>query len=486
MEDTKYEQQRHRSINHHLDGLQQQQQQQQQQLGQNHEQHVYGDDPVVDVNHVGGISSFLSSSSHPFGLLFDTFVPISSIICICVILRYTLLQQPQQRHSQQGQQLLNILGLICLFFWFVSVILSIQCSDFDTSNIFVTSPLEWNPNLGSDIMGIIILFTIPILFITSILWMYRHYNTILQDVLIWKHSIPIWILVLLNSYRMDGLLSLWEPYLHGKSIPNYLAVQTLLLDGIIGITAIPIALLLYVRRPNLTPQCLLRQRQFQAYYMNKSKRRRRRRRGRRQGREDDDDDESDYHNSLFRKLKFFSTSSMSSSNKSRRRWQRSTSLKQQLQQLLYNIPISLHDIVWFWNSLGLYDLTSCYIILLLNFLQIGPNSITTPHLSIVGYHPFPLLLLFQAPLAILIHLYMLCTPSTWFLLLVQENVVVDIDNNNYYELFGNSSNNDNADTAIDDGGGDGGSSTGYGNSTTTSINNRGGGSSKISQTLLPY
>ena len=39
----------------------------------------------------------------------------------------------------------------------------------------------------------------------------------------------------------------------------------------------------------------------------------------------------------------------------------------------------------------------------------------------IGYHPFPLIVLFQAPLAIIIHLYLLVTPSTWFLL-VQDDI----------------------------------------------------------------
>lgn len=65
------------------------------------------------------------------------------------------------------------------------------------------------------------------------------------------------------------------------------------------------------------------------------------------------------------------------------------------------------DFVWFWNSLGLYDLVSGYVVLILNYLQLGGSMITQPPLTMVGSHPIPLILLFQAPLAIVIHLMLL-------------------------------------------------------------------------------
>lgn len=66
------------------------------------------------------------------------------------------------------------------------------------------------------------------------------------------------------------------------------------------------------------------------------------------------------------------------------------------------------DLVWFWNSLGLYDLVSAYGILMLNFFGMGGvRWVTEPAFSAVGFHPIPLIVLFQAPLAIAIHALLL-------------------------------------------------------------------------------
>jgi hypothetical protein len=69
----------------------------------------------------------------------------------------------------------------------------------------------------------------------------------------------------------------------------------------------------------------------------------------------------------------------------------------------------LKDILWLWNSLGLYDLCSGYVLLLLNYLSIGPASIIEPSnfLQILQRHPFILLISFQVPLAIIIHCLLL-------------------------------------------------------------------------------
>jgi hypothetical protein len=63
----------------------------------------------------------------------------------------------------------------------------------------------------------------------------------------------------------------------------------------------------------------------------------------------------------------------------------------------------LRDAFWLWNSLGLYDLCSAYVILIANWIGVGGAWITEPPLSRLGFHPFPLLILFQVPLAIGIH-----------------------------------------------------------------------------------
>jgi hypothetical protein len=71
------------------------------------------------------------------------------------------------------------------------------------------------------------------------------------------------------------------------------------------------------------------------------------------------------------------------------------------------------DGLWLWNSLGLYDLVSGYVFLAMNFARLGESRTTTstlvtdPPLAVVGFHPIPLLVLFQAPLAMGTHLLML-------------------------------------------------------------------------------
>lgn len=66
-------------------------------------------------------------------------------------------------------------------------------------------------------------------------------------------------------------------------------------------------------------------------------------------------------------------------------------------------PRRLKDVLWLWNSMGLYDLYSAYQIFILNWARIGGPLITQPSLSQLGFHPFPLLILFQGPLAVAIH-----------------------------------------------------------------------------------
>ena len=65
------------------------------------------------------------------------------------------------------------------------------------------------------------------------------------------------------------------------------------------------------------------------------------------------------------------------------------------------------DIFGLWNSIGLYDLFSAYVVLILNFLKLGGKHVTEPPLAFAGVHPLPLLILFQAPLGILTHIFLL-------------------------------------------------------------------------------
>ena len=72
------------------------------------------------------------------------------------------------------------------------------------------------------------------------------------------------------------------------------------------------------------------------------------------------------------------------------------------------LPPFLRDVLWFWNSLGLYDVSSAYLVLILNVCGLGGSHITQPPLlPSLGKHPFPLLLLFQVPVAVALHILIL-------------------------------------------------------------------------------
>jgi len=60
----------------------------------------------------------------------------------------------------------------------------------------------------------------------------------------------------------------------------------------------------------------------------------------------------------------------------------------------------------FWNWMGMYDLVSIYSLFFLNFFGVGPSIMTDPPLPTIGKHPYTLIVLFQAPLAIILHLFL--------------------------------------------------------------------------------
>jgi hypothetical protein len=227
--------------------------------------------------------------------LFDTLVPIASILTISVITVYTL---PRQER----------LGLFFLVWWALSVAISLN-------NGLFTSSAEWSPK---DYWGMLLLLGLPPCML-GILYLSFRYRPSIR--LFFCNEVPLWSMIALHIYRLDGL-SIVYPFWKGE-IPKYLGFQTILLDVWIGATSIPLVWIVYTRGV-------------------------------------------DAISCGFRK-----------------------------------------DALWFWNSLGLYDLTSAYVIFASNYFQVGGRYLTTPALSMLGFHPFPLIVLFQAPLAIAIHILLL-------------------------------------------------------------------------------
>mmetsp|Transcript_28357 Transcript_28357/g.28715 ORF Transcript_28357/g.28715 Transcript_28357/m.28715 type:complete len:343 (-) Transcript_28357:1394-2422(-) len=316
----------------------------------------------------------MSSFDGGGSLLFDTFVPISSIITITIVVGYTL---PRN----------ECFGLFWLLSWTIAVIISLKgspSSSDDTSNNnsnnnnnnnnkHVTREEEEGGNglfnTGNDtndqIWGIIILVGIPLsmLLILFVWWkkqevslssssrrrkqqrQYRFWfchdiNPIRNFVL---KYVPLWSMVAIHIYRLDGL-SIVIPFWKHESVPIFIGYQTIVLDILMGITAIPFAYVLY--------------------------------RGKRK---------------TYEKKK--STISGGGTTGSA-----SIFIKQSW----------IKDLFWLWNSIGLYDLCSAYMVLILNIFGIGgPNITEPPLLQQLGRHPFPLLILFQVPLAISIHILLL-------------------------------------------------------------------------------
>ncbi len=232
--------------------------------------------------------------------LFDTLVPIASIVTISVLVVYIL---PKQEHF----------GLFLLIWWAMSVFLSLR-------NNFFGAVGEWSRNDG---IGMVVLLGFAAL-VQAVLYIWFRTQPNLR-VFLYK-KVPLWSLFALHVYRLDGL-SIIVPFGRGD-VPKYLGLQMILLDVLIGATSIPLTWLVYTKGADALVSG----------------------------------------------------------------WRR--------------------DLVGFWNSLGLYDLTSAYIVLIMNFWHIGGHYVTEPALSVVGFHPIPLILLFQAPLAIASHVVLLTSLDT--------------------------------------------------------------------------
>ena len=330
-------------------------------------------------------SSAYINTSNGLGLLFDTFVPISSILTIFIVVAFAL-------------PLHEWFGLFWLIWWLLAVCISLLgANDDDDDNnqnkggLFGSSSPDGNQILG----GMIVLLGFPLLllvilfvwwkqekssssssssssslrlhgnnnnnisnnrsFAASLLLSFPRIRPIRGFVL---EHVPLWSMVLIHVYRLDGL-SVVEPFWNGR-VPKFVGYQTILLDAIIGITAIPLTYLLYI--PTTT------------------KRRKRNRAS-------------------------VTTSTSAPWNICRRA---KGSQRQRRGQHHYEQPWFLRDALWFWNSLGLYDLCSAFVVFVLNTCGVGGPTITQPPLlPTLGKHPFPLLLLFQVPLAIAVHVLML-------------------------------------------------------------------------------
>ena len=287
----------------------------------------------------GGSSG--TSNNNGLSLLFDTFVPISSILTVCIVVGFTL-----PRHEY--------FGLFWLMWWALAVYISLLSVDYNDGDANNDGNDAGGLFQSSDdrIRGIVVLVGLPIgILVVLLVWWKK--ETALPSSSIHRRKewrtrqilpninpirgfvlkrVPLWSMIAIHIYRLDGL-SIVIPFWNGI-VPKFVGYQTIVLDVIIGITAIPLTYMLY----------------FPA-----------RRRG--------------------------------TGSKQAKRTRR---------------PLFLKDALWFWNSLGLYDLCSAYVVLILNICRLGGPTITEPPiLPTLGKHPLPLLILFQVPLAIAVHVLML-------------------------------------------------------------------------------
>ena len=310
-----------------------------------------------------------------FNLLFDTFVPVSSIITISIVVGYTL-----PRH--------DYFGLFWLLCWTIAVIISLagaKGEGGEGEGLFNTGG---NNDTNDRIWGIIVLVGIPLLMLLILYGWWkiqeedeqessssslvrrnrnrrsnskRLFHITIKPIrnFVLKY-VPLWSMVAIHIYRLDGL-SVVIPFWYNGRVPTFIGYQTIILDVIIGVTAIPFTYIFY------SPSTQLR---------FKSKR----------------------------------------------------SIIIQRRPSYYGPCIK--DIFWLWNSIGLYDLCSGYIFLMMNILNIGGQTyITEPSLlPQLGKHPFPLLLLFQVPLAISIHILLLTNLDE--IIKVQSLGMMNNNNNN--------------------------------------------------------
>lgn len=273
-----------------------------------------------------------AAASAAFGL-FDTLVPVSSILTVATVVGHTL---PRREHF----------GLFLLLWWAVAVVLSLNHETFffpshhtqwSSSSSSAAAPRDGDHNNNNDAYGMALLLGFPATMLVVLhLWWLKSSSSnsnrsgngnggasSLQTYIL---EVPLWCLLALHTYRLDGL-SVVVPFWNGN-VPKFIGFQTVLLDVIVGAAAVPLTIACYIHRNDLGGR-------------------------------------------LF----------------GRHPW--------------------VKEVLWFWNSIGLYDLCSAYLVLVLNYFHLGGPYITDPPLTMLGVHPFPLLVLFQAPIAIAIHVLLL-------------------------------------------------------------------------------
>ncbi len=276
-------------------------------------------------------------------LLFDTFVPMSSILTIFIVTVFTL-----PRHQ--------LFGLFWLLWWAMAAYFSLISVNDDNYETYPGDNIEGglfpSSSISDRITGVSVIVGIPMIMLL-LLWKWwkmegswpkqkGRYGRSARGIRLPTvdpiqgfvlKGVPLWSMVAIHIYRLDGL-SVLVPFWNGE-VPNFVGYQTIFLDVIMGITAIPLTYLLYVPRKSRAKE-------------------------------------------------------KGGSTKTKRP------------------PTFLRDALWFWNSLGLYDLSSAYLVFILNVCGLGGSHITQPPLlPSLGRHPFPLLLLFQVPVAVAVHVLML-------------------------------------------------------------------------------
>jgi hypothetical protein len=239
--------------------------------------------------------------------LFDTLVPLSSIVTAAAVVGFTL---PRREHF----------GLFLLLWWAAAVFLSLNHGVF-----FFGSPSESLSSSWSrgDAGGVALMLGLPPCVLLALYVWFRRSPSLRRFLL---REVPLWGLLGLHMYRLDGL-SVVAPLGRGD-VPPFVGYQTVLLDVVVGAVAVPMTVLCYRHRRNLG-------------------------------------------------------------------------------RLLVRRNPPARQILWFWNSLGLYDLCSAHVVLVMNYCHWGSPFITDPPLTFLGVHPFPLLILFQVPLAIASHALLL-------------------------------------------------------------------------------
>lgn len=58
-----------------------------------------------------------------------------------------------------------------------------------------------------------------------------------------------------------------------------------------------------------------------------------------------------------------------------------------------------------WHSIGLFDVLSAAMMRVMNYLHLGGKWIAQPSVTLLGFHPFALVILFQQTLAMGVHLF---------------------------------------------------------------------------------